>query len=38
MRERVRAHGGGFRLSSRPGAGATIEIDLPLSRPAAVPS
>jgi signal transduction histidine kinase len=30
MRERVRAHGGGFRLSSRPGAGTTIEVDLPL--------
>jgi signal transduction histidine kinase len=41
MRERVRAHGGGFQLSSRPGAGTTIEIDLPLSprgEPAAVTS
>ena len=43
MRERVRAHGGGFRLSSRPGAGTTIEVDLPLSPsppggPVAVPS
>jgi two-component system sensor histidine kinase UhpB len=43
MRERVRAHGGGFRLWSRPGAGTTIEVDLPLVRPplsgvAAVPS
>jgi signal transduction histidine kinase len=41
MRERVRAHGGGFRLSSRPGGGTTIEVDLPLvppplSSPAAV--
>jgi signal transduction histidine kinase len=33
MRERVRAHGGGFRLSSRPGAGTTIEVDLPLVPP-----
>ena len=43
MRERVRAHGGGFRLRSRPGAGTTIEIELPLAPsprhgPAAVPS
>jgi signal transduction histidine kinase len=32
MRERVRAHGGSFRLRSRPGAGTTIEVELPLSR------
>jgi signal transduction histidine kinase len=41
MRERVRAHGGGFRLWSRPGSGTTIEVDLPISPrsgPAAVPS
>jgi signal transduction histidine kinase len=30
MRERVRAHGGGFRMRSRPGAGTTIEVELPL--------
>lgn len=30
MRERVRAHGGGFSVRSRPGAGTTIEVDLPL--------
>jgi signal transduction histidine kinase len=30
MRERVRAHGGGFRVSSQPGAGTTIEVDLPV--------
>jgi signal transduction histidine kinase len=30
MRERVRAHGGGFRLRSRPGAGTTIEVELPV--------
>ena len=33
MRERVLAHGGGFRLWSRPGAGTTIEVDLPLATP-----
>lgn len=33
MRERVRAHGGGFRLSSHPGGGTTIEVDLPLVPP-----
>jgi signal transduction histidine kinase len=38
MRERVRAHGGGFRLSSRPGVGTTIEVDLPLGPAVAVPS
>jgi signal transduction histidine kinase len=43
MRERVRAHGGGFRLRSRPGDGTTVEIELPLASspglaPAAVPS
>ena len=40
MRERVRAHGGGFRLDSRPGAGTTIEVELPLALrvPLAVPS
>jgi signal transduction histidine kinase len=43
MRERVRAHGGDFRLQSRPGAGTTIEVDLPLAAfgphgAAAVPS
>jgi signal transduction histidine kinase len=43
MRERVRAHGGGFRLHSRPGAGTTIEVELPvgpagLRGPVAVPS
>jgi signal transduction histidine kinase len=40
MRERVRAHGGGFRLDSRPGAGTTIEVELPLAlrAPVAVPS
>jgi signal transduction histidine kinase len=31
MRERVRAHGGGFQLRSHPGEGTTIEIDLPLA-------
>ncbi len=31
MRERVRAHGGGFRLHSRPGDGTTIEVELPLA-------
>ncbi|HVZ75293.1 MAG TPA: sensor histidine kinase [Polyangia bacterium] len=30
MRERVRAHGGGFSMRSRPGAGTTIEVELPL--------
>jgi signal transduction histidine kinase len=40
MRERVRAHGGGFRLDSQPGAGTTIEVELPLALrvPLAVPS
>jgi signal transduction histidine kinase len=42
MRERVRAHGGGFRVSSRPGKGTMIEVELPLvpgrGGPAAVPS
>jgi signal transduction histidine kinase len=41
MRERVRAHGGAFRLRSRPGAGTTIEVELPVTPrrdPAAVPS
>jgi signal transduction histidine kinase len=43
MRERVRAHGGGFRLSSRPGGGTLVEIELPLAptarrTPVAVPS
>ena len=43
MRERVRAHGGGFQLRSRPGVGTTIEIELPLASagraaPVAVPS
>jgi signal transduction histidine kinase len=43
MRERVRAQGGAFRLRSRPGAGTTIEVELPLHSapgrgPAAVPS
>jgi signal transduction histidine kinase len=43
MRERVRAHGGDFRLQSRPGAGTTIEVELPLAAfgphgAAAVPS
>jgi signal transduction histidine kinase len=40
MRERVRAHGGGFHLDSRPGGGTTIEVELPLSlgAAAAVPS
>jgi len=37
MRERVRAHGGGFRLSSRPGAGTTIEVELPIE-PAVEPA
>jgi signal transduction histidine kinase len=31
MRERVRALGGAFRLLSRPGAGTTIEVELPLT-------
>jgi signal transduction histidine kinase len=31
MRERVRALGGGFRLRSRPGAGTTIEVELPVA-------
>jgi signal transduction histidine kinase len=31
MRERVRAHGGDFRLRSRPGDGTTIEVELPLA-------
>ena len=31
MRERVRAHGGDFRLRSRLGAGTTIEVELPLA-------
>jgi signal transduction histidine kinase len=30
MRERARAHGGGFRLRSTPGAGTTIEVELPV--------
>ncbi len=30
MRERVRARAGGFRLTSRPGSGTTIEIELPV--------
>jgi signal transduction histidine kinase len=43
MRERVRAQGGVFRLRSRPGAGTTVEVELPLHSPpgpgpAAVPS
>jgi signal transduction histidine kinase len=43
MRERVRAQGGAFHLRSRPGAGTTVEAELPLSSPpgpapAAVPS
>jgi signal transduction histidine kinase len=42
MRERARAHGGGFRLRSTPGAGTTIEVELPLAvgpgAHAAVPS
>jgi signal transduction histidine kinase len=33
MRERVRTHGGGFRLDSRPGAGTIIEVELPLAPP-----
>jgi signal transduction histidine kinase len=37
MRERVRAHGGGFRLSSRPGAGTTIDVELPLAEAAVGP-
>ncbi|MDB4982903.1 MAG: sensor histidine kinase [Myxococcales bacterium] len=31
MRERVRVHGGGFRLRSQPGAGTTIEVELPVN-------
>jgi signal transduction histidine kinase len=31
MRERVRARGGAFRLSSRPGGGTTVEVDLPIA-------
>jgi signal transduction histidine kinase len=43
MRERVRVHGGGFRVRSRPGGGTTIEVELPLvpappTAPTAVPS
>jgi signal transduction histidine kinase len=43
MRERARAHGGAFRVRSRPGRGTTIEVELPLApaprgAPAAVPS
>lgn len=30
MRERVRVRGGFFRLTSRPGAGTTVEIEIPL--------
>lgn len=30
MRERVRARAGAFHLTSRPGAGTTVEIDLPV--------
>jgi signal transduction histidine kinase len=33
MRERVRAHGGRFRLLSKPGAGTAIEVELPLAAP-----
>jgi signal transduction histidine kinase len=32
MRERVRARGGQFRLVSAPGAGATVEAELPTPR------
>ena len=30
MRERVRARAGAFQLTSRPGAGTTVEIELPV--------
>jgi signal transduction histidine kinase len=33
MRERVRAHGGTFTLTSRVGAGTTISVTLPTARP-----
>ena len=33
MRERVRGRAGLFRLTSRPGAGTSVEIDLPISAP-----
>jgi signal transduction histidine kinase len=36
MRERVRVHGGGFRLRSQPGAGTTIEVELPVDDAAGV--
>jgi signal transduction histidine kinase len=38
MRERVRAHGGDFRLRSRPGAGTTIEVELPIGLPMSGPA
>jgi signal transduction histidine kinase len=39
MRERVRARGGTFQLVSRPGAGTTVEVSLPIAavRPLAGP-
>ncbi len=30
MQERVRARGGSFRISSRPGTGTTVDVELPL--------
>jgi len=33
MRERARARGGSFRLTSRPGGGTTVEIEMPLVDP-----
>ncbi|HMF40895.1 MAG TPA: sensor histidine kinase [Polyangia bacterium] len=31
MQERVRARGGSFRLSSRPGAGTSVEVEMPIA-------
>jgi signal transduction histidine kinase len=29
MQERVRARGGSFRISSRPGTGTTVDVEMP---------
>jgi signal transduction histidine kinase len=31
MQERVRARGGGFRLSSHPGSGTSVEVEMPVT-------
>jgi signal transduction histidine kinase len=32
MQERVRAKGGGFHLRSRPGAGTSVEVEIPIGQ------